>query len=246
MTHEEMSELYELYAFGVLDEDEKTEIEEHLARKCPECEAGVRQALAMSSMLAMMPDQVAAPKRLRTRVLASVGGQPKRDAWWIWALAAVSACLLIGVVLLGVDRTRANQEIALLQGELRQSGTELTRLNAMLEMLNQPETRQVVFGQGTPQPPQGRIFVNARRGVLLIASHLPVPPRGRTYEMWLVPKSGAPIPAGLFLSNTQGDALYLRTEAVDVSNTKAVAVTLEPEAGSAVPTMPLVFAAALE
>ena len=37
MTHEELRDLYELYALGALDPGEKAEIEEHLARGCVEC-----------------------------------------------------------------------------------------------------------------------------------------------------------------------------------------------------------------
>jgi anti-sigma-K factor RskA len=246
MTHEELSELYELYAFGVLEGEERAEVEEHLARHCPECELGVRKAFAFSGTLAMLPEPVEPPKHLRKRILASVGAEPNTNRWWMGALAFVSACLLIGIVLAGLERTRQTEELAQLRSQLRQNGVELTRLQAVMQILNQPETRQVVFGKGSPQPPQGRIFVNPQSGVLLIASHLPAPPAGKTYELWLVPKTGAPIPAGLFQSDAQGNALYLRSEAVNVASTKAVAVTLEPEAGSTTPTMPLVLAAALE
>ena len=39
MTHEEISGMYELYALGVLEPEEREEIESHLARECPECRA---------------------------------------------------------------------------------------------------------------------------------------------------------------------------------------------------------------
>ena len=44
MTHEEMSEIYELYSLGVLGGEEKDEIEEHLARGCPECSRAIKRA----------------------------------------------------------------------------------------------------------------------------------------------------------------------------------------------------------
>ena len=46
MTHEELNGLYELYALGVLDSDEKDEIDAHLARECAECSAQLRRAVA--------------------------------------------------------------------------------------------------------------------------------------------------------------------------------------------------------
>jgi anti-sigma-K factor RskA len=62
--------------------------------------------------------------------------------------------------------------------------------------------------------------------------------------MWFVPKTGAPIPAGLFQSDAQGNVLHMRNGAVDLSGTKAIAVSVEPAAGSSTPTT-VVFAAGL-
>jgi anti-sigma-K factor RskA len=62
--------------------------------------------------------------------------------------------------------------------------------------------------------------------------------------MWIIPKGGAPLPAGLFQSQSDGTAMYLRKGAVDIASTGAIAVTLEPEAGSQAPTtQPLIVAA---
>jgi anti-sigma-K factor RskA len=85
--------------------------------------------------------------------------------------------------------------------------------------------------------------VNAQRGVLLVASNLPPAPSGKIYELWVISKQGMPRPAGLFQSNLQGDALYLRGGALDVAATAAIAVTLEPASGSNAPTTtPIVVA----
>jgi anti-sigma-K factor RskA len=114
-----------------------------------------------------------------------------------------------------------------------------------LAILNGPETRQVVFGKSAPAPPQGRVLVSARHGVLLLASNLPAAPAGKTYELWVIPKGGSPKPSGLFQSDSSGAAMYLSKEPLDMSRTAAVAVTLEPESGSAAPTSTPVIVAAL-
>jgi anti-sigma-K factor RskA len=243
MTHEELKELYELYALGVLDGEEKTELEQHLATKCPQCEAGLRSALRFTSLFATLPESVEPSRGLRRRVLAGVGLEPKANRLWLGALAALSACLLIGVVVLGMDNTRRKDELSSVQTQLRQASNDRSRIEEVLRFLNEPETEQVVFGKGQVQPPRGRIFVNPR-GVALIAANLPPAPTGKIYEMWVVPKTGAPIPAGLFQSDAQGNALYLRTSPVDLSTTKAIAVSVEPAAGSQTPTT-VVFAAGL-
>ena len=246
MTHEELRDVYEMFALGVLEPEERDEVEQHLARNCPECQEGVRRALALGSLfMGSFPELVAPPRRLRARVLASVGAEPKTSRLWLAGLSLATASLLIAVALVSMENTRRGDELASARTQLRQSSGELTRVQGALDFLNEPSTKQVVFGTAQAQPPRGRIFVNAQRGVLLIASNLPAPPAGKTYEMWLVPKNGAPVPAGLFQSDSQGKAVYLRKEPFDVGAMKAVAVTLEPEAGSSAPTSGLVIVAAL-
>ncbi len=235
MTCEELKDEYELYALGLSDDVERAELERHLQSGCPNCSAGVKRAFALNAWMMQLPADVAMPRNLRKRVLGSVGIETK--SWGsIFAWAAVVAGLLATVFWLGVqDRQRA-AGLAEARQQLQNSQAELSQVRQALAMLNEPETRQVVFGAGKPQPPRGRVFVNAKRGVLLFASNLPQPPSGKTYELWVIPKSGAPAPAGLFQSDAAGNALYLSRAPVDLQQTGAVAVTLEPAAGSPGPT----------
>jgi Anti-sigma-K factor rskA len=115
-------------------------------------------------------------------------------------------------------------------------------VRSALTLLNMPNTREVVFGSGPAQPPRGRIFVNRQQGVLFMASNLPPTPSGSIYELWLIPRGGNPVPSGLFQSDAQGNALFVRSGLVD-PNTSAVAVSVEPQAGSTAPTTkPLIVA----
>jgi anti-sigma-K factor RskA len=77
-----------------------------------------------------------------------------------------------------------------------------------------------------------------------MASNLPPAPAGKLYEMWMIPKNGNPLPAGLFQSETNGTAMHIRRGAVDLNETGAVAVTVENEQGADQPTsQPLIVAA---
>ena len=77
-----------------------------------------------------------------------------------------------------------------------------------------------------------------------MASNLPPAPSGKLYEMWLIPKSGKPLPAGLFQSGINGSAMHIRPGAVDLDATGAVAVTVENEQGADQPTsQPFIVAA---
>jgi len=240
-TCQEFSELYELHAMGVLDAENKSEMEEHLGTGCPVCSNGIKRATALVSLLATMPEQVQPPARLRRRVLASIGIE--KPNWWIAAFAAVSVASISAVVWLNAGNRQRDAALAAARAEIRRTAADLASAQSALQFLNEPETKQVVFGEGQRQPPRGRVFVNAQRGVLLIASNLPPAPSGKIYELWVISKLGVPQPAGLFQSNLQGNALYLRDGALDVASAGAIAVTLEPASGSNAPTTtPIVVA----
>lgn len=190
-----------------------------------------------AAILASVP-QTAPPARLRRRVLAWFGIE--RPGWgWLGALAA--ALMLVVALWLSVQERRRENELADARGDAIQARAERDRLVQAFQILNQPETIRVIFGEGQPrrgaflQPPRGNIFVHSKLGVLLIASNLPALPAGRTYEMWVIPtQTGAPRPAGLFQSDAQGSAINLLP--VPLDSLYAVAVSVEPEAGSPAPT----------
>jgi anti-sigma-K factor RskA len=70
-----------------------------------------------------------------------------------------------------------------------------------------------------------------------------VPPQ-KAYELWLIPRSGAPIPAGVFKPDARGSATVVEPPLPAGTEAKAFAITIEPEAGSSTPTMPIVMVGA--
>jgi anti-sigma-K factor RskA len=214
MTREEARESYELFLMGVLEEPERSEVRALIAAD-PE---GAAAAAGVVSSLGLLAPPADPPAGLRTRVL-SAAGQPARARTWLWALAAASAlALLFTAVSLNSTLHR-----------------ERAQMSEVLAIMNAPDTIVRVSGGATPQP-KAKLFVNPSRGVLLLASNLPPAPEGRTYQMWLLPIAGQPIPAGLFHSEAAGTALHLRKQTIDLSRIGAIAVTVEPAAGSAQPT----------
>lgn len=216
--------MYELYALGVLEAEERAEIDQHLANGCEPCRQSVKRAALTNAIVLSFAPEADPPKRVKRKLLAGIGIEPRHWGWLGWA--AATACLLVTTLWFSTAEQRRSHELAQAESRVRQ----------FIDVLNSPETRQVNFGQGTTQPPKGNVFVNPRSGVLLIAANLPQLPGGKIYEMWVIPKGGAPKPAGLFRSDAQGAAVHLLPGPVDVGGTGAVAVTVEPEAGSAAPT----------
>jgi anti-sigma-K factor RskA len=217
MTCEELQPEYGAYALGSAENPERVEIAEHLARNCPNCTPGIRRAMETVAAMAGAVKPVNPPGRLRKRVVAMVSPAGSRSwaaALTPWAAAGVLAIALISVVLPSKLRT-----------------TDSSKLAQALSILNDPTTKDVSFGQPTAR---GRVFVSPEKGVVFIAAHLPPLASHRTFELWVIPAQGNPIPAGLFQGEADASAVYVRPG--PVMNAAAVAVTVEPEGGSPLPT----------
>lgn len=234
--------MVELYALGVLEDEESAEMEAHLGRGCTTCQENLKNALCMNASLISSGPDVAPSPKLKRRILASVGVQPKG---WGWLGAFATACLLVIALWLGNEERQRGAELAQARQNIIEVSSQRDRLDNALRILDQPETVRVTFGKGAPEPPRGNVFIHAQLGVMLVASNLPKLSTGKTYEMWLIPKGGAPRPAGLFQSTDAGSAVHVLSGPVDTAALGAVAVTVEPEAGSPSPTsQPLITAIA--
>jgi hypothetical protein len=230
MNCSELQDDYELHALGLSEDPERSEIEEHLRRNCPNCVPAMARARSFNSMMLSSLPQQAPSRVLRERVINMAGGDSVKRIRWaavVGTLLAASASILLLINL----RTKES-ELADARAQLARANVETQRVQDAISILNAPETKAVTFAPG----PRGRVFVNPSRGVLLIAGNLPRVPQGRTYELWVIPKGGNPRPAGLFNSDPSGNAVYLSSGAVDLANTGAIAVSVEPEAGSPQPT----------
>ncbi len=232
MSCDELKDMFELYALGVLEDEERSQVEEHLARGCETCQSNLRDALAVNALVMASVPQTAPRAGLKRRVLAGFGIE--RSGWgWLGAFAA--ALMLLVALWLSVQERHRESELADARRQVIQVTAERDKLSQVFNFLNQPETMQVNFGSGQAQPPKGNVFINARLGVLLIASNLPALPSGKTYEMWIIPsKTSAPRPAGLFKDSGQGTGMNILPGAVD--SLYAVAVSIEPEAGAQTPS----------
>ena len=177
--------------------------------------------------------------------MASIGAEPARglSAWapWLATIGASLATIFMFVTLQDVrdGERRAIAEVGRLQSSSTEMEANLARMRDAVRMMAEPDTKQVTFGKG----PQGRVLVNPKRGVLFLASNLPQLPAGKIYELWVIPKGGAPKPSGLFQPDAGGNAMHMVAGPIDVASTGAFAVSVEPEAGSAAPTTtPIIIA----
>ncbi len=231
MTHAEMEEVYELYALGVLEPEAAAEIERHLEERCEYCTEHVSTALRMTAALAGIAEPAVPPARLRKRVLSSIGPR-KADRRWSFAVVGLAAACLALLALSIASRISMRE----MQTQLAALTDERDQLRSAVEILSRPETRTVEFGT-TDNVAHGRVLVNRKGGFVFVGSQLPPIGNDQTFELWLVPASGAaPQPAGLFRPGSSGNSVHVTSTPVDARTTKAVAVSIEPRQGSSAPT----------
>ena len=107
--------------------------------------------------------------------------------------------------------------------------------------------RVTLVAAQTPPQPQGKaIYVKERASLIFLASNMPALPPQRAYELWLIPTVGNPIPAGVFKPDSKGGATVVEPTLPAGVEAKTFAITVEPEQGSATPTMPIVMTGAGE
>jgi anti-sigma-K factor RskA len=227
-----------LYALGLLEEPDRAELRAHLERSCDVCTGEVRRAAVRVSALAALAPVAEPPEDLRKRVLASVGIHPQFKWNWMQTWATLVACAVLAVFWLDHLRRERVRNVAFTDAmeQVKVADAERVRLKDVMSLMNAPDTIVRVSSDGQPKPPQAKVFFNRNRGVLLLASNLPPAPAGKRYEMWVIPTSGKPLPAGLFQTESNGTAAHLREGPLDLDATAAVAVTLEDEAGAPQPT----------
>jgi hypothetical protein len=243
MNCHELREQYELYALGVAGEPERSEIRAHLNRGCEVCMTEMKRARELAALLGTTPAPAAPSPKLRRRILASAGYEQKRFGAAPFLAAALLLSLFAVFYFSGRERDFATLADRL-DRQLRGQTIELTRLNEAFAILKGADTTVTSFGAGA----RGKIFVNPAEGVMLVASNLPPAQPGKTYEMWLIPNAGkgTPIPAGTFQSSAGGSVMHIQRGPVDLASKPVIAVTLEPESGSAAPTSAPLFAAPVQ
>ncbi|MBV9761873.1 MAG: anti-sigma factor [Acidobacteriaceae bacterium] len=233
MTHAEMSEVYELYALGVLEPEAAAEIDQHLRDGCEHCERHVADAMGLVAAMASLAEPESPRAQVRERILGVVKPQRQRPTRnWMYAAAALAAACAALIIFSVSSRS----ELRHMRERLAALTEERDQLRSAVQILSRPDTRAVGFGRAG-NAPHGRVLVNRNGGFVFVGSQLPELGSNQTFELWLVPASGAaPQPAGLFRPNAQGDSVHVSSAAVDARTTKAVAVSVEPSQGSNAPT----------
>ena len=230
----ELHDLTAAYALDALDADEAEAYETHLAR-CERCRAELAALRETAGALAWAVDAPAPPPALRARLLDAAAAErtnvvplPARPAWAFRAAAAaatVAACAAVGLGIWAVELSRS------LHDE-RSARAADARAAAILA---DPASRRIGISGG-----DGLVAVGPDGEGVLVVRRLPAAPAGKTYEAWVIPRGGAPKPAGLFRGGATTTVVRLRQP---VPRGATVAATVERAGGTRAPTRTPVFSA---
>jgi anti-sigma-K factor RskA len=231
MSCSELQEDLDLYSLGLLDRAGCARVREHLDSGCRPCRKDLLELWAANAIvLRSLAPGNEVPRQLRRESMGfALTAQPS----YRWVPLAACAALVLSIV--------AGWEALHLRTEALALRREAALLRNASLLVSSANVRQAAFG-GSGKA-NGRAFVDGTHGAALFATGLAPLPAGATYEMWLVPKSGSPRPAGLFLPDASGAATAVYLKDLDPASIAAIAVSREPAGGSPQPTsQPLIVA----
>jgi len=246
---DDILDLLTAYALNTLEPEEIANVVA-LLREQPELRSVLAQLRATADQLPYALPEVEPPADLRQRVLDRATGraQPARQAaptrptsrarGWMLAFGSLAALAIIAVVITWAQLTSAQSELARTQSELIQVRSELeqrqTQQQQVVNTLLEAQTIATLDDTGSGNG-SGKL-VRAADGRAVLAAQLPPLQPGRVYQLWLIQGQNAPVSAGIFRVDQQGHGLLTLAPAQQDLLADTVAVTDEPDPGSAGPT----------
>jgi anti-sigma-K factor RskA len=169
-------------------------------------------------------------------------------AWTGWAVAATVAVV---ASMQFEQRKVVEQNLAAETAQLDKTTQQTAQAKELMQALTNANAMQVSLHvpltahQQPKLDPEGHATYVAGQGSLVfVASHLDPLQPAKTYELWLLPEEAglAPIPAGLFKPDANGNATVVMPQLPKGVAAKGFGVTVEDEGGSKTPTAPIVLA----
>jgi anti-sigma-K factor RskA len=236
------------YALGALAPEEARRFEAFLAGS-PEAQREVAEYRDVAALLALGGDEAAPGADLRDRVLARVGADktgplPRaRSRAPLWLALAAS---LLAVAALGLNLRGARGELRDLRELLSDTQGRLAAREATLNAIFEPGVQMYqLTASGDPDPGIQLFYDRQRQRAIIHGFRLRQIPEDRAYQLWFI-QDGKPVPSVTFKPEADGHA---RVEQIPVpagGDVSAAAVTIEPQAGSTQPTMPIVLVGPLK
>jgi anti-sigma-K factor RskA len=259
-------EMYEAYALGALDAAELAAFESHLATGCATCAQGVAEARWLISQLAYTAPESVPSDMLKGRLLQTVRAEAAKSAPSTsssgagtqtstvpyWMSAGIAALLLV-TLYTAWDAHRAKEELRATNERLAESARKEQegadqKIAAMTEqiaamrrenaILTDPAATKIMLMPQKIAAPELVAMWQHENGIVVTGRKVPMPSANHVLQLWLIPKDpGAkPMPSMALRPDASGKFVMVVAHPPDPSGIKALAITEEPEGGSAQPT----------
>lgn len=240
--HEQFADDLALYALNSLSGSERAALEKHL-QDCGSCRRELDLLRGDMALLAMSTTGPVPPARSRKRLTDAIAAEPRRSgtttrSWRTLLPWAITAALALVVLVFWRYNTHLRNTLAGLRQQYRAEQIQLQQARDIVSTLTATDAMRVTLvAAKTPPQPQGKaIYVRDRSSLIFLATNLPSLPPGKAYELWLIPVTGTPVPAGVFKPDVHGSAMVLNPPLPPRTEAKTFAITVEPEHGSPAPT----------
>ncbi|MCX7877807.1 MAG: anti-sigma factor [Ignavibacteria bacterium] len=253
------SGILELYACGLLDEAEASQVNE-IIKSNPEIAQEleeIRNTLAKYSMLyKISPDPalknkvmkriMEADKKIYQKIADDKTQEPEKPAkskfrkflmaaLWVFFTVNVIINVFLYIKLRQTENIahRLKKENSVLREDYERIRNEINRKSEIIRMVSNKGNK--IFdlkGSAISLNSSATVFWNPEtRKVLLSVHSLPAPPTDKQYQLWAI-KGGKPVDAGVF--NVTDEIISME---VPIESADTFAVTLEKKGGSPVPDL---------
>jgi anti-sigma-K factor RskA len=164
---------------------------------------------------------------------------------WMWAGVAALLALTVystwNLQQLGEKIKAAKERATALLQQHHDLEAELERTRRESLILTDPASVKIALAPQDPHAPPLEAKWHAKLGIVLTGQKVPAPSGNRVLQLWLIPRTpdGKPIPSLALRPDPGGKFDLLVANPPELmEQTKALAITEEPEGGSQVPTTP--------
>jgi anti-sigma factor RsiW len=199
--HEQFGEDLALYAIGALAENERAQLEKHLAT-CASCRLELEQLRGDGALLALATVGPKPPQRSRQRLLDAVAKEAKEAkeantptsrvkdtremghpgisssvqlghrSWWGWLGWAATAAVLVFGASLWKENTQLKTDLAMARFSIGERTADLERAQKIASALTNPSGQHfTLVAMKTPPQPQGKAIYVRNGGSLVFLAN---------------------------------------------------------------------------